>query len=144
MISLIGSILGFVTSTGPGIFKTYMDSKQDQRDKEHELKLMERQSQDKRDEAIITSVGEANIAVHRSSDEQTKRASQWVVNISASVRPLITYFFFLEFVLLTFLSAFNKISPELFQKLWSSEMVGIFSVIISFWFGQRLVSKWSK
>jgi hypothetical protein len=121
-----------------------MDSKQDQRDKEHELKLMQQQSQDKRDEAIITSVGEANIAVHRSSDEQTKRASQWVVNISASVRPLITYFFFLEFVLLTFLSAFNKISPELFQKLWSNEMVGIFSVIISFWFGQRLVSKWSR
>ena len=144
MISLLGSILGFVTSTGPGIFKSYMDSKQDQRDKEHELKLMQQQSQDKRDEAIITSVGEANIAVHRSSDEQTKKASQWVVNISASVRPLITYFFFLEFVLLTFLSAFNKISPELFQKLWSNEMVGIFSVIISFWFGQRLVSKWSR
>jgi hypothetical protein len=144
MISLLGSILGFVTSTGPGIFKIYMDSKQDRRDKEHELKIMQQQSQDKRDEAIITSVGEANIAVHRSSDEQTKRASQWVVSLSSTVRPLITYFFFLEFVSLTFLSAFNKISPELFQKLWSDEMMGIFSVIICFWFGQRLVSKWSK
>ena len=30
------------------------------------------------------------------------------------------------------------------DKLWSDEIVGIFSVIISFWFGQRLVSKWSK
>ena len=121
-----------------------MDAKQDQRDKEHELKLMAQQAQDKRDEALIASVGEVNIAVHKNVDEQTKRASQWVVNLSATVRPLITYFFFLEFVLLTFLSAFDMISQEIFRSLWSDEIVGIFSVIISFWFGQRLVSKWSK
>jgi hypothetical protein len=144
MISLIGSLLGFVTSTGPGIFKTYMDSKQDVRDKEHELKIMSQQSQDRRDEAVITSVGKANIAVHKSSDAQTKRASVWVVNLSATVRPVITYFFFLEFVLLTFLSAFDMITPEVFKYLWSDEIIGIFSVIISFWFGQRLISKWSK
>ena len=144
MISLLGSLLGFVTATGPSIFKQFMDAKQDARDKEHELKIMAQQSQDRRDEALIESVGEANIAVHRSSDEQTKRASQWVVNLSATVSPLITYFFFLEFVLLTFLSAFDLISLELFQLLWSNEVVSIFSVIISFWFGQRLVSKWAK
>ena len=144
MISLLGSLLGFVTATGPSIFKQFMDAKQDARDKEHELKIMAQQSQDRRDEALIESVGEANIAVHRSSDEQTKRASQWVVNLSATVRPLITYFFFLEFVLLTFLSAFGLISLELFQLLWSEAVVGLFSVIISFWFGQRLVSKWAK
>ena len=144
MISLIGSLLGFVTSTGPSIFKQFMDAKQDARDKEHELKIMTQQSQDKRDEALIVSVGEANVAVHRSSDEQTRRASKWVVNLSATVKPLITYFFFLEFVLLTFLSAFGLISLELFQLLWSNEVVAIFSVIISFWFGQRLVSKWAK
>ena len=144
MISLLGSLLGFVTSSGPGIYKTYMESKQDIRDKEHELKIMAQQSQDRRDEAVISSVGEANIAVHKSSDEQTRRASVWVVNLSATVRPCITYFFFLEFVLLTFLSAFDMISPEMFKYLWSDEVVSIFSVIISFWFGQRLVSKWSK
>ena len=144
MITLLGSLLGFVTSTGPSIFKTFMDAKQDTRDKEHELKIMSQQSQDRRDEAIIESVGEANIAVHKSSDEQTRRASIWVVNLAATVRPLITYFFFLEFVLLTVLSAFGMINQELFQLLWSNEVVGIFSVIISFWFGQRLVSKWTK
>jgi len=57
---------------------------------------------------------------------------------------LITYFFFFEFVLLTILSAFDMISVELFKLLWSTEISGIFSVIVSFWFGQRLVSKWTK
>ena len=144
MITLLGSLLGFVTSTGPSIFKTFMDAKQDTRDKEHELKLMAQQSQDKRDEALIDSVGQANIEVHKSSQQDSKRASRWVVNLSATVRPLITYFFFLEFVLLTFLSAFGLISLDLFQLLWSESITGIFSVIISFWFGQRLVSKWTK
>lgn len=144
MLSLVGSLLGFATSTGPGLFKMWMEGKQDARDKEHELKIMAQQSQDRRDQAVITSVGETNISVHKNADEHTKRASQWVVNLSATVRPVITYFFFLEFVLLTFLSAFGLISAELFDKLWSDEIVGIFSVIISFWFGQRLVSKWSK
>lgn len=144
MITLLGSLLGFVTSTGPSIFKTFMDAKQDTRDKEHELKLMAQQSQDRRDEAIIESVGQVNVEVHKSSQQDSKRASRWVVNLSASVRPLITYFFFLEFVLLTFLSAFGLISLDLFQLLWSESITGIFSVIISFWFGQRLVSKWTK
>jgi hypothetical protein len=144
MITLLGSLLGFVTSTGPSIFKTFMDAKQDTRDKEHELKLMAQQSQDKRDEALIDSVGQANIEVHKSSQQDSKRASRWVVNLSATVRPLVTYFFFLEFVLLTFLSAFGLISLDLFQLLWSESITGIFSVIISFWFGQRLVSKWTK
>ena len=46
MISLLGSLLGFVTATGPSIFKQFMDAKQDARDKEHELKIMAKQSQD--------------------------------------------------------------------------------------------------
>ena len=99
MISLLGSLLGFVTATGPSIFKQFMDAKQDARDKEHELKIMAQQSQDRRDSALIERVGEA---------------------------------------------AFDLISLELFQLLWSNEVVSIFSVIISFWFGQRLVSKWAK
>jgi len=144
MITLLGSLLGFVTSTGPSIFKTFMDQKQDARDKEHELKIMAQQSQDRLDEAIVQSTGELNVQVQKSSQADSKRSSQWVVNLSATVRPLITYFFFFEFVLLTVLSAFDMISVELFKLLWSTEISGIFSVIVSFWFGQRLVSKWTK
>ena len=71
-----------------------MDAKQDARDKEHELKIMAQQSQDKRDEALIESVGETNMAIHRSSDEQTRRASRWVVNLSASSKT--AYYIFLS------------------------------------------------
>lgn len=144
MFTLLGSLLGFVTSTGPAIFKTFMEAKQDARDKEHELKLMAQQSQDRRDEAVITSAGQANVSVQKSAQEHTKRASQWVVDLSATVRPLITYFFFLELVLLTVLSATGAISAELHLILWSPSIEATFSTIVAFWFGQRLVSKWVK
>ena len=142
MLTLLGSLLGFVTSTGPSIFKTFMDAKADVRDKEHELKLMAQQSQDRRDEAVISSAGQANVAVQTSAQEHTKRASQWVVDLSATVRPMITYFFFLEFVLLSLLSAFGVITEGMYQEIWSANIEAIFATIVAFWFGQRLVSKW--
>jgi len=142
MLTLLGSLLGFVTSTGPGIFKTIMDAKQHARDQEHELKLMSQQSQDRRDEAVITSAGAANVAVQASAQEHTKRASQWVIDLSATVRPLITYFFFFEFVLLTLLNAFSFIDDTTYSMIWSPNTEAIFATILAFWFGQRLTSKW--
>ena len=121
MLTLLGSVLGFVTSTGPGIFKQIMDSRQD----------------------VITSAGDANVAVQESTQELTKRGSLWTVNLAASVRPIITYCFFFEFVLLTVLSSFGYIDQAQFNQIFEP-VSGIFATIISFWFGQRLVSKWAK
>ena len=143
MLTLLGSVLGFVTSTGPGIFKQIMDSRQDVKDKEHELALMAQQSKDRRDEAVITSAGDANVAVQECTQELTKRGSLWTVNLAASVRPIITYCFFFEFVLLTVLSSFGYIDQAQFNQIFEP-VSGIFATIISFWFGQRLVSKWAK
>ena len=143
MLTLLGSVLGFVTSTGPGIFKQIMDSRQDVKDKEHELALMAQESKDRRDEAVITSAGDANVAVQESTQELTKRGSLWTVNHAAAVRPIITYCFFFEFVLLTVLSSFGYIDQAQFNQIFEP-VSGIFATIISFWFGQRLVSKWAK
>lgn len=129
--------------TGPGIFKQIMDSRQDAKDKEHELKLLSQSASDRRDEAVITSAGDANVAVQESTQELTKRSSLWTVNLAASVRPIITYCFFFEFVLLTVLSSFGYIDQAQFNQIFEP-VSGIFATIISFWFGQRLVSKWAK
>jgi len=144
MLTILGSIIGFVTSTGPGIFKTIMDAKQHARDQEHELKLMAQQSADRRDEAVITSAGLANIAVQESSQENIKRASVWVVNLSATVRPVIAYAFFFLFATLSILAAFDVISEGHFSEIWTEEIQAIFAAIISFYYGNRLTSKWVK
>ena len=67
MLTLLGSVLGFVTSTGPGIFKQIMDSRQDVKDNEHELALIAQESKERRDEAVITSARDTNVAVQAST-----------------------------------------------------------------------------
>jgi hypothetical protein len=125
MLSIIGSIIGLVGSTGPELLKRYMDLKQDKADKAHELAIMAQQAEDQRDMQLIESVGNANVQIQKSDQ-------------------MITYFFFLEFVLLTFLLAMGSITIEFYTTIWSAETETAFSTILAFWFGQRLVSKWSK
>lgn len=144
MLSLIGSVLGLVSSVGPGMFKQWMDAKQDQRDKEHELEMQRQIAADKRDEAIITSIGTQNVAVQTTAQTNLNQASKWVVNLSGTVRPIITYAFFAEFVAVHVAVWSGWMTPNDFELLWNSEVQAIFSTIIMFWFGQRLTSKWSK
>lgn len=144
MFTLLGSLLGFVTSIGPGIFNKIMEAKQDTRDKAHELTMHAQVSADKRDTALINGTNDNNIAIQTSVQATMQNASQKMVDLSASVRPIITYAFFFEFVFLTILVAVDWISETQYKAIWSPEMSGIFSVIISHWFGNKLVSKWTK
>jgi len=144
MFSLIGSLIGLVTSVGPGMFNKWMDQKQDAKDKAHELALMAQQSADKRDIAIIDQAGAANVAIQETVQTTLRQSAQWVVNYSGTVRPTITYSFFAGWLLLIILLAFDFITQDQFALVWSGETAGIFSVIISHWFGNKLVSKWTR
>lgn len=147
IFTFLGSVLGFATSFAPSILDYFQDSK----DKKHELEMLDRQtaSQIKLGEQQLQATvfeGEYKeiAASHEEHKEVTKQASQWVINMSASVRPVITYAFFLEFVALTIAVVFFDMSTETYNSIWSDATASIFSTIISFWFGQRLVAKWKK
>ena len=144
MLTLLGSVLGFVTSTGPGIFKQIMDSRQDAKDKSHELALMAQGAADRKDEALIEGIGDANVEIQKTSQTIMNNSSQWVVNIAGLIRPIIAFFFLFEFMLLTMLAAFGVITEGQFNEIWSPETGAIFACVISFYFGNRLVSKWQK
>jgi len=144
MFSLIGSVIGLFTSVGPGIFKQIMDAKAQKRDQAHELAIMSQQSADKRDIAITDQAGAANVAIQETVQTTLRQSAQWVVNYSGTVRPTITYSFFAGWLLLIILLAFGFITQGQFALVWSGETAGIFSVIISHWFGNKLVSKWTR
>jgi hypothetical protein len=144
MFTLLGSLLGFITSIGPGIFNKIMDMKQDAADKAHELTLNAQISADKRDEAVIRGAGNQNVAIQKTVQTTLANASPWVVDLSGTVRPFITYAFFFEFFLLSLAVAFGALTEDQFKAIWSAEMSGIFATIMSHWFGNKLVSKWTK
>ena len=145
MLSIVGSVLGLVTSVGPGMFKQFMDSKQDARDKAHELAMQKQMAADKRDEAIISGVSQQNISVQTTAQAEMSNASKWTVNYAASVRPTITYLVFFLFMLIHLAVFMDWITPEQYTVLMAGGAIdGVFSTVIMFWFGQRLTSKWTR
>lgn len=85
-------------------------------------------------------------AVYAHDQSLNEGTSQWMHNLRASVRPVITYCFF--FLMLgvdigLFVYGWNSgvAFPDLAKSLWSSESQALFSSIIAFHFGGRAFGK---
>jgi hypothetical protein len=69
--------------------------------------------------------------------------------LRASIRPVITYTFFLLFVGVKVSAAYVMIDqgmsmPEMLNAVWDVETMSLFSTIIAFWFGSRVMEKQEK
>ena len=145
MFTLISSFLGFGTSFLPKILGFF----EEKRDQAHELKLLDKQleqqiqigSQKLQMMDVSASIAETE-ALHKEHSSITQKSSQWCINLSASVRPLITFFLFFSYVSLTVMLALGHIDGELFGLLWAADgMAPIFAACVSFWFGDRAFRK---
>lgn len=98
MLTLLGSLLGFFSSTFPEFLKLFRDSQ----DRKHELAILDRQMEQQRlghtqrleEIQIAADVAESQ-ALYSYTNHPT--ATPWVEALQASVRPVITYAFFLVF-----------------------------------------------
>ena len=66
--------------------------------------------------------------------------------LRASIRPVITYTFFFLFVSVKVAAAYVMIKtgqsvPEMLKAVWDVETMSLFSTIIAFWFGSRVMEK---
>ncbi|WP_417841601.1 hypothetical protein [Terasakiella sp.] len=57
--------------------------------------------------------------------------------MAASVRPILSYLFFIEFFVLTLAVNAGWMSKEQYLLVWNNEMQAIFAAVVSFWFGHR-------
>ena len=149
MITLLGSLLGFGTSFLPEVLN-YFKAGQEHK---HKLELMqvEMEMMSKRSELKLQLLDkEADIKEteglykHDSID-----AGGFINALRGSVRPIITYCFFALFVgvKLTALLALLNVGHDMGRALsliWDDATAGLFAAIMSFWFGNRAVSKYMK
>ena len=68
--------------------------------------------------------------------------------LRASIRPVITYLFFFLFCAVKISAAsvmiHNGLSiPDMLTAVWDAETMALFSTIIAFWFGSRVLEKMS-
>jgi len=150
MISLLGSLLGFATSFAPKV----IDVVKDGQEHKHKMELMRLQMEmaEKGTTLKLKELdAEADIAESKGIYEHDKHldGGSFVNALRASVRPVITYMFFglfiaIEVVTLISLLRSGQDLVTALPMLWTDETMAIFAAIISFWFGNRAVSKYYK
>ena len=148
MMTLLGSLLGFGTSFLPEIlnyFKAGQEHKHNLERMQLEMDLMSRRSElkiqelDKQAEIKETE----GLYKHDSMD-----AGGFVNALRGSVRPVITYAFFGLFVAIktvAVMTLMNEQGADLagaLNVIWDDNTAGLFAAIMSFWFGNRAVSKY--
>ncbi len=146
MLTLLGSFLGFIGSIIPEFFRNF----QDRRDKIHELEILRLQMEQQR-LGHFEKMEAINLnATARESEGLYKTfysGNQSTDKLNSVVRPVIALGFFFLYCGLKFL-LFNAL-PDMesapfvviYQTLWTEEDAAIFAGIISFYFGNRAMSK---
>ena len=149
MITLLGSLLGFGTSFLPEVlnyFKANQEHKHELERAQLEMDLMSKRAELKLSimdkEADIKET--EGLYRHDSMD-----AGGFINALRGSVRPVITYCFFGLFVAIkvTALLALLNVGHDLGRALsliWDDATAGLLAAIMSFWFGNRAVSKYMK
>ena len=160
MLSILSAVLGFATSGLPSV----LDFFKQKGDQKHECAMarieMERamemakagyKSQEKieelkTDQVEMDTYTQERIALYKHDEKLAEGASTWVINLRASVRPIVTYIFLvlLLFVDITGLmwamdSGVNF--AEAMEIVFSDEEMAIIASIIGFWFGSRTWEK---
>ena len=147
MLTLLGSLLGFVTSAFPDLLGLFRDHQ----DRNHELAILDRQMeqmklghQQRLEEVEIQADIAESKALHR-HDKPVGVA--WVDALRATVRPVITYAFFMLFAsvkgsaLYVLIAIEGLLLTEALPRIWDPETQALFAAVMSFWFGSRALTK---
>ena len=146
MIALLGSVLGFGTSFLPQVL-AFFQQKQEHKNKLEEMKL--------RGELQAQGVNlELQVLDKKAEIEETKALYQYAnpssgfsAGLAASVRPVITYLFFALFMASKAVVMIKVMQQggdwmDSVDLMFDDETKALFAAIISFWFGNRAVSKY--
>jgi len=144
MMTLLATLVGFISSAFPDLLKIWRDAA----DRKHELTIlrmqMEQQAQGHA-ERLEEINAQADISETRALYRTYSTGIRWVDALNGTVRPVLAYtFFLLYFVIKCMQFAVVDLSDPLpwhMATLWSVEDQAIFAGIISFYFGQRAMSK---
>ena len=149
MLTLLGSLLGFATSAIPDIMSLFRE----RADRKHELAVLDRQMEqirlghNQRLEEIEVQGDIAESQALYKHDAELGGSSRWVDGLRASVRPLITYAFFMLFAsvkgsgLYLLIAVEGLLIAEALPRIWDPESQALFAAVMSFWFGNRTLSK---
>jgi len=153
---LLGSIFGGIFRMAPEILK-YFDKANERR---HELALFSRQCEleqmrgqqklaeigAQREAAIDVGVMDAFQSAIEQQATMVKAAGGWVASLSASVRPVVTYWVLFVWSFIHVWFAWNAWlagapATEVFKTMMTPDFSALLSGTINYWFLDRTLSK---
>lgn len=153
---IFGSLLGGIFRLAPEVLK-FFDKKNE---RQHELQMFNRQcdleqirGQQKlaeigaeRDKAIDTGVMDAFNAAINQQAEMAKAAGGWAASLSASVRPVVTYWVILLWSFVHLWYAWNawmngSAPQEVFNTMMTADFMALVSGTINYWFLDRTLKQ---
>lgn len=147
MLTVLSTILGALTSSVPSLLKMF--------DRNNELKHQREMARiqleaAKKNVELQVELENVKALANEGESLRTHDASLdggvFINALRASVRPLITYVFFILFVIVK-ISAVSLLIQngldvkEILPVIWDEETASLFSAILGFWFGSRVIDK---
>lgn len=151
---LLGGALGAIARLLPEVIK-FFDKKNE---REHELKmytleteLVKVRGEVKLEERYVdfgVAQLDAMAAAYKEQESAVQKASKFVANLSASVRPGIAWLIFLFYIIskVTFIAAGLAIGQPWHELLsvWNPEDMSLLSMILGFYYTNRSIPQYKK
>jgi len=147
MLALLSPLFGILGSLLPSVVRIF-ERKQELR---HEIELTRIKIEAARENAKL-EMGMASIKADVEEGKSIRDhdsnldGGKFINALRASIRPVVTYVFFALFVVVKISAAYVMLSngqsvPEMLKAVWDVETMSLFSTIIAFWFGSRVLEK---
>jgi hypothetical protein len=153
---IVGSLLGGIFRLVPEAIK-FWDKKNE---REHELAMFDKQCElekvrgsqklaeigAQREATVDSGVMDAFNAAITQQTEMVKAAGGWVASLSASVRPVMTYYLLLLYGVfktstLALSYANGQPIPELLKSAWTVDDMALLSGVVNYWILDRTLAK---
>jgi len=147
MLALLSPFFGILGSLLPSIVRIF----ERKLELKHEIELTKLKIDASIHQANVTFDTEVvkAVAIERQSildHDKSIDGGKFINTLRASIRPVITYAFFFVFIAVKISAAYVMIEtgqsvPAMLDAVWDLETMSLFSTIIAFWFGSRMIEK---
>jgi len=160
MITLVSTLLGFASGGLPRV----LEFVQERGDKKHELALMAMQRERelalakegfiaqaaveeiKTEQIAMQTQTQERLAMYKHDMKIGEGGSTWVINLRASVRPVVTYLFVGLLIVVDVAGIWYAYSTgiafaEAMEIVFSDDELAMLAAILSFWFGSQAWNK---
>jgi hypothetical protein len=147
MLALLSPLFGILGSLLPSIVRIF-ERKQEIKYEIELTKIKIDAAERQADLNFNVEVVKADAQSRQSALDHDKSldGGKFINALRASIRPVITYIFFFVFVAIKIAAACVMLStgqsvPAMLDAVWDVETMSLFSTIIAFWFGSRMMEK---